>query len=173
MHIMNILYIYTIICDRYEILSTCTNNFVNTINIIKSLELCINSKITLLFPPYVSAHGLHQWKWYMYWRYNKQWCCDVITAPKWRYSHGIVGTCMSCNAQNICRRLTLSVAWMCLSVIPSAYVCRIYCRYCVLLIFQLHSCILRVYIYIFCALHDIPTLRHFGAVITSQHHCLL
>ena len=57
------------------------------------------SKITLLFPPYVSAHGLHQWKWYMYWRYNKQWCCDVITAPKWRYSHGVVG--MSCNAQNI------------------------------------------------------------------------
>ena len=65
----------------------------------KSLELCINSKITLLFPPYVSAHGLHQWKWYMYWRYNKQWCCDVITAPKWRNSHGVVG--MSCNAQNI------------------------------------------------------------------------
>ena len=63
------------------------------------LELCINSKITLLFPPYVSAHGLHQWKWYMYWRYNKQWCCDVITAPKWRNSHGVVG--MSCNAQNI------------------------------------------------------------------------
>ena len=25
-------------------------------------------------------------------------------------------------------RLTLSVAWMCLSVIPSAYVCRLYCR---------------------------------------------
>ena len=44
-------------------------------------------KITLLFPPYVSAHGLHQWKWYMYWRYNCiTFLCCVVNNFVWSLS---------------------------------------------------------------------------------------